>query len=119
MYVLFLQQIQRKWRQKEIEIVKNKIQDAQELRNIRQRQISDIRKYQTIRVCEKKEEAEKINDDNSKLKEELELSKTKQKEVGTKRGKLSDRVFRLHFSTSFERYFYSRRKKIFTPLFSR
>lgn len=74
-------QIQRKWRQKELETARRKQQETKLLKNIRDQQIREKRKNQTSLIDEKKKEAEKIAAENETLKSELTQQQQQHMEV--------------------------------------
>lgn len=74
-------QIQRKWRQKELETVRRKQHETELLKTIRDQQIREKRENQTSLIDEKQKEAEKIAAENETLRSELTQQQQQHMEV--------------------------------------
>ena len=73
--------VQRKWRERELEIVRKKHRDIEELESARAQQIRQKQKGRAMIVFEREEEAQKNALQNEQLKIELLESQNKKKQV--------------------------------------
>lgn len=76
-------QLQRKWRQKELDKIRKRMREIENINRIRERQIEEKRTSLICTSVDKKEEANKIETDNKKLRDELISLQLNQKQVNT------------------------------------
>jgi hypothetical protein len=76
--------MQRKWRERELEAVRRKQREVEELKSIREEQVRQKREAQATGACDKEKEVEKNASENEKLRNELLELQCKQIEVWPK-----------------------------------
>lgn len=82
-FVNIVMQIQRKWREKELETARKKQRETEELKSARDQQIREKREGLAGVTDEKRKEADEIAAENEKLRNELLQLQQKQKQVGS------------------------------------